>query len=565
MRAVLALNRPAQKGVVRVLDAGRRFIQTSVTLTADFTAVNLFRDTVQGGVLTRSGYIPFIDALRGLNERVWKGQDYKDYMANGGGFVSPLLSEGAFNRRLQSYYSNKGINFKSVLNTPVKIFNAMEKISASMEMATRIGEYKRARARGKSKRHSSFLGREVSSDFAQRGDSAFLGFFYDTVPFLRARTAGLDRLYRGVLHDPHRGQVAAKTTALAFMSQGIYLANRDNPLFQDLEDWDRDTHWHFYIPNGAYYAFRQEHNRKPATTEEANGLYEHFRLPKTWEIGAVGTMAERVLERFMDDEEEKLGADAARLLHTQLSVSLIPGLLAPPYEQLINKNRFTGRPIEPEYMKDLPPHFRAYPTGSRALREAAIKAGGVTSKLPRRMQEALSPAKVEAILRGYGTTWANYGLMTIDGMLYDDNPEMRVDQYPVIRRFYQGTPAKRTKWETMFYDMLRATTEARRGVREASKKYGPELEAETYKMYQTAYEGWGAGLKGSKEKLSKLRHYTEQVYGHPEWSPDKKRIELNKIQKERNRIYKSSVKGLMALEKAIKEEKEREAEKGRYE
>ena len=31
--------------------------------------------------------------------------------------------------------------------------------------------------------------------------------------------------------------------------------NRDNPLYDDLEDWDKDNHWHFYLPKPEYLAF----------------------------------------------------------------------------------------------------------------------------------------------------------------------------------------------------------------------------------------------------------------------------------------------------------------------
>jgi hypothetical protein len=65
-------------------------------------------------------------------------------------------------------------------------------------------------ARGENPRHAAYLAREVSTDFAMKGDSKALGFMYDTVMFLRPALVSWDRLYRGVAHDPHKGAIAAK-------------------------------------------------------------------------------------------------------------------------------------------------------------------------------------------------------------------------------------------------------------------------------------------------------------------------------------------------------------------
>ncbi|NIR29799.1 MAG: hypothetical protein GWN84_10915, partial [Gammaproteobacteria bacterium] len=62
-------------------------------------------------------------------------------------------------------------------------------------------------------------------------------------------------------------------------------------LYERLEDWDKDTNWHIFVPKREYYEFVGEHGREPETAKEAEGLFHHFRYPKIWEIGAVASVA----------------------------------------------------------------------------------------------------------------------------------------------------------------------------------------------------------------------------------------------------------------------------------
>ena len=74
--------------------------------------------------------------------------------------------------------------------------------------------------------------------------------------------------------------------------------------------------------------------------------------------------------------------------------------------------------------------------------------GEATRGLPKGMQ--LSPARAEALLRGFLNTWAGYGLTLADAAFFDDAPELRIDQYPALRRFYRKTPATHTRYVTEF-------------------------------------------------------------------------------------------------------------------
>nr|MBP8277532.1 hypothetical protein [Propionivibrio sp.] len=268
-RALTAIDRPPMHWLTKWLGMPKRVGQMAITLTPDFMLANVARDTIMGSVMSRSGFRPVVDSLQGMRLRMTNDPLYKDYIANGGGLSSLFLDEHHLRTKLEKFYTRQGIDYRTVLDTPDKILSFVETLGDSFEMSTRLGEYKRAIGKGEHPRHAAYQGREVSTDFAMRGDSKALGFLYDTVMFLRPAVVSMDRLFRGVAHDPNKAAIGAKTAMLALSSVGLYLLNRDDPRYADLPDWDRDANWHFFVGD------------------------QHFRYPKIWEIGAVASAAER--------------------------------------------------------------------------------------------------------------------------------------------------------------------------------------------------------------------------------------------------------------------------------
>ena len=270
-RALQSIDRPLQSAVVKFLGMPKRIGQMSITLTPDFMLGNIARDTIMGSVMSRAGFRPVVDSLNGMRLRLTNDPVYKEAIANGMGMSSMFLDETRFRAKIEKFYQRQGIDYRTVLDAPAKIGNFLETLADSFEMSTRLGEYKRAIDAGEHPRHAAYLGRDVSTDFAVKGDSAAAGFMFDTVMFLRPALVSWDRLYRGIAHDPNRMAIAAKTGTLAMMSMALYLLNKDDQRYQDLQDWDRDTNWHFFVGN------------------------QHFRYSKIWEVGAVASIAERTL------------------------------------------------------------------------------------------------------------------------------------------------------------------------------------------------------------------------------------------------------------------------------
>lgn len=513
-RSLQSIDRPPMPWLTRWLGMPKRVGQATITMTPDFMLANIARDTIMAGIMSRAGFRPVIDSLKGANLRMRNDQAYKDFIANGGGLSSIFTDEAKVRAKLEKFYHDQRIDGRAVLDAPDKVISAIETIADAFEVSSRIGEYKRAIERGEHPRHAAYLGREVSADFAMRGDSKALGFMYDTVIFMKAAVVSWDRLARGIAHDPNKAAIGAKAAMLALSSVGLYLLNRDNPRYQDLPDWQKDSYWHFFVPT-------------------PDGSEKHFMYPKVWEAGALASIAERTTGTLLDDDPNGLGKDFSRIIGHTFNLNLMPQIVAPLYEQATNRNSFTKTPIDTPGMENVQPFLRAKPNTSETMKAL----GMATRDLPESLQ--VPPARAEALLRGYLNTWAMYGLMLSDQAFFGDKlPEMRTDQMPVVRRFYQDEPARGTKFESQFYDMLGEAKRLQGTLRELDRQGRPDIADQ---KEQSPLAGESKPLERTNKNLQSLNAEMKDVRRADDLTPAEKRQRLDALTVERNQLLKNAV------------------------
>lgn len=516
-RSLTSIDRKYQHWLIQWLGLPKRIGQASITLTPDFWVANMARDTIMGSIMSRHGFKPVLDSLRGMRSRMMSDPVYKDYIANGGGLSSIYLDETKLRAKMEKFYNKQGIDYRTVLDTPDKLLGFVETLGDSFEMSTRLGEYKRAIAAGEHPRHAAYLGREVSTDFAMRGDSQAIGMMYDIVMFMKPAVLSWDRMARGLAHDPNKGAIAAKAGTLALASAALYLLNKDDPRYQDLPDWDRDTNWHFFVGD------------------------QHFRYPKIWEVGALASGAERMVEKTLAEDPEGLGKDFARILGATFNLNMMPQVVAPLYQQATNRNSFTKSPIETPGMENVQPFLRAKPSTSETFKAL----GMATADMPEALQ--VNPVRAEALLRGYFNTWAQYGLMLSDSAFFGDQlPERRLDEMPVVRRFIAQEPARHTKYETQFYDLLEEAQRMRGTLRELDRLGMSDLADKKEKHPLT---GEATPLARAQKSLSGINKDMRDVRQDDSLTPEQKREKLDELITEKNALLKAVVMDSKAAQK----------------
>jgi len=482
-RAIQGLDKksPLLKGVFNVFSFPKKLGQATITLVPDFIVANGARDTIMASMMTNSGYKVGLDAVRGLKSRMTKDPNYMEWYANGGPMGGYYVNEAAFRAGIEKFYTAKGINFKKVATSPLKFIKLVEEIASTVEQASRLGEFRKSRLKGETVVESIYRSKEVSVAFDKRGAyegnlGTTLQFLNESVMFLRPAILGIDRVYRGFTKDPHRTKIAGKTIMIGGVSATLAALNYVNPLYQQLEDWDKDTHWHIFIPNNNWANFLAENGRLPHNTiEEVSGydaetggftpMYSHWRIPKIWEIGAIASIGERMITNMFDHPtlygySTKTLKDTYRILLEQFRLNPMPQLLVPPFEIMINKNQFTGRPIEILGEEQLAPELRGEGRTSRTVRKI-----GETLNL--------SPPQIEALLRGYFNTMGSYGLLLSDQFFFNDSEDLSLNKYPVIRRFRKEIPVRNTKYVTQAYELIDEITTAFRSGRELINRFEP--------------------------------------------------------------------------------------------
>jgi len=537
-RAYVSLNRKFDHGKFwRFANAVRRIGQSTVTLTLDFATANMWRDAMHSFIFSQNGFKPGIDSALGMWSRLSRNANYRAFIANGGGMSSYLLDPVAFEDHIKHFYESRHINWRLVMHTPQRVLLGLELLADAAEMSTRLGEFRRATMRGRPVREAAYLAREISTDFSMRGDDISMNRLYNTVMFLKAGANSLDRVYRGFTRDTNRHAIMAKSGALAVLSAWLYAVNRGNPCYESLEDWQKDTYWHVFVPTGQ--------------DGGCESKYTHLHFPKIWEIGALSSAAERSVGAYLDSVEKgyKDGAKYAKHLQeifvNMFSLDWASQFFEPLYEvYALNENRFTRRQIIPDRQKDLMPYAQSSPYTSVTLQRLAEKTAG----LPKELQ--FSPRRAEALIRGYFNTWGMYGLMISDEILYGDQlPKWRLEEWPVARKFMVKHPLKNTIEQKAFYDLAHdAHMVVRTGKEMMLRQNAPLAEMHaTDPLYSLE-----KATSNINKKVRAINNAMVQIYRNPDLSPLEKANERDRLQIMKNKVFSEAFDNLNAEVKKTK-------------
>ncbi|WP_395010405.1 LPD38 domain-containing protein, partial [Undibacterium sp.] len=305
----------------------KHVLTMTVTASPFFKVKNLIRDSVSAIAISGLNYNVASNVVKGYKLTNPKSEAYFKLLAGGGTIHFGAMLEGSESKRIRKLV-NSGVDESTILRdenaikefyrkVPEPIWNWYNEIGNRGEAINRASLYDQMIRQGKTHAEASLMARDLM-DFSMQGGWTSVRFLTQVVPFMNARLQGLYKLGRGANEDPRKFGIVLGAVALASIS--LMLAYSDDDDWKKREDWDRDTFWWFKVGGIAY------------------------RIPKPFEIGAIGTLAERGVEYFATDEMTgKRFKD--RLLHMlgdNLSMNPIPQIFKPIMDIYANKDSFTG-------------------------------------------------------------------------------------------------------------------------------------------------------------------------------------------------------------------------------
>jgi len=441
----------------KFLDVSRNFkniLQYGVTMSPAFKVNNLFRDSVQSMAVSNLKKNPFANVIEGWIATDKDNPAHISALAGGAIFNFGTAYEGNQSKLIKRLIA-KGVNESDILDTPDKIkaglsklWSAYEDLGNKSEAANRMALYNQLREQGMSHLEASYQARDLM-DFSMQGSWGAFRYLTQVVPFMNARIQGLYKLGRDgvvptgrVLYNSLTGKeldLDDKKKAEAFgivagavclASLALYGAFKDDDEFQKRDDWDRDNFWWIRLP----------------------GMEAALRIPKPFEIGALGTIAERTAEQIFDANAEGKQFTSAvnRMVWDTFAMNPTPQMFKPILDIYANKDSFTGAPIETAGMEALSKAERMTENTSPL---AKMLLPVVNAALPEKSE--MSPVQMDYAIKGYfgwlGGTAASVSMYAVMPFKDGEYPSTKwMDKASL--GFVKTLPAEQSQYTTSFYE-----------------------------------------------------------------------------------------------------------------
>jgi hypothetical protein len=441
----------------KFLDVSRDFkniLQYGVTISPAFKVNNLFRDSVQAMAVSDLKKNPFANVISGWVATDKNNPAHISALAGGAIFNFGTAYEGNQAKLIKRLLA-KGVKEADILDTPdkikaglAKIWEKYEEAGNKSEAANRMALYNQLREKGLSHLQASYEARDLM-DFSMQGSWSAFRYLTQVVPFMNARIQGLYKLGRDgivptgrVLYNSMTGKeldLTDKKKAEAFSiisgavclaSLALYYGFKDEEEFQKRDNWDRDNFWWIKLP----------------------GMDAAVRIPKPFEIGALGTIAERTAEQIFDENAEgKQFTEAlSRMVWDTFAMNPLPQVIKPIVDLYANKDSFTGAPIETAGMEALSKAERKTEnTSPLALALAPV----LNIALPEKAE--LSPVQMDYAIKGYfgwlGGTAATTSMYAVAPFKDGEYPDTKwMDRASL--GFVKSLPANQSFYTTAFYE-----------------------------------------------------------------------------------------------------------------
>lgn len=497
------LDKEKSNMVVKILSYPANWLRAGATLSLEFILSNPVRDMIGATVYSKHGFIPVLDTFKGLALYLKKGDLFWEYQKSGAAHAAMVsLDRDYLGGKVRDIVRRES-KFTKLIKNPIEALRAM---SEATEMATRLAEYDNARKgytsvgnrlfskerKPLSAREAALESRDITLDFSRRGTHTKK--INQVVAFFNAAIQGTDKMARTFAEDP-RGTTIKAFLYITLPSIMLWNINKDDPRYQELPQWEKDTFW--IIP----------------------GKENMYKIPKPFEAGILfGTAFERMLQ-YMDDKKNGRNGVGFKgfgdRVIDSMTPSFMPTAVIPIYEAMSNYSLFRQRNIIPQSQENLP---------------ARLQYGANTSEVAKFVGDKInvSPYIVDNTIRGYGGGLAGLGLSGIDAVsgAKENNTAKKWYEAPGIRRF-TATPYQSSNSVQRVYD----------DYKEQEKLHNE------FKLTGQRPEGYDAKefakLKNASDSLKSLNKASKAIINNERMSGEQKREQLDKINMRKANIARS--------------------------
>jgi diguanylate cyclase (GGDEF)-like protein len=528
--AIAAMHYAGLGAIGKPFIAMKRALTIGVTVNPAFKIRNLIRDSVAAIGTGELSYNPAKNLAQGFKATAMESDTRAQMLAAGGMIRFGSMLDGNNADRTRRLIE-QNVDPEMILDDAGKLekffkrrllpaFEAYQELGDRGEQINRAALYEQLLAKGMSHAEAAFWARDLM-DFSMSGKWGAVRILTQTVPFMNARLQGLYKLGRAGAQDYKR--MAAVLGAVSLASMALLLAYGGDDDWKKREDWDRDNFWWFKIGDMA------------------------FRLPKPFEIGAIGTLAERSLEYMTDNEMtgKRFAERVSSLVFNQLSMNPTPQLVKPLLDIYANKDSFSGRPIETMGMERLRKQDRATEHTSQIAKALGSLGLPDPTQLAMGQWNTLSPVQIDSLVRGYfgwigssTSTALDYGIRPM--LDKGQRPDMKLRDVFLAGNFMETLPTNSSRYVTQMYEQAAQIEQAYGSYRDALKRGDiPAAQAiqaeEKDKLAQ--YHRIEAVKRGEAQVSAQIR----KIEASKEISGDVKRAKIDGLNRAKDALAKALV------------------------
>lgn len=513
---------------LRPLSTVKRWLTMGVTANPAYKIRNLIRDSISAIGQADLSYNPITNFREGMAGTDKRSQTYASMVASGGAIRFGTALEGQdATRARQMVAKAAGLpttlnakNWEKMAGMVGDLWDAYQEVGDRFETVNRAALYKRLVAQGKTHAEAAFMARDLL-DFSMQGRWPVIRFLASTVPFLNSRLQGLYKLARSGKADPKRMGYVLGAVTLA--SIGLMLAYDDDEDWKRRSDEDRDSAWWFKIGDTA------------------------VRIPKPFEIGAIGTLAERAVEMLAspDMTGKRFRESLSRAIFQTFAFDPTPQLAKPMLDVYANRDSFSGRQIESVADQRLRPQDRYDERTTMPARLLGQLGLPDPAQLAKGHYQALSPKQIDFLARGY-FGWA--GASTMAALDYGlrpftdrgERPDIKLRDAFLAGSFVESLPSNSSRFVNQLYEEARAADQVYASLRAAQSS------GDTVKVQELLAEE-GATLRTRKmldkatERLSDINKQIKQVESSRSLSGETKRKLIDKLSQQRSDLAEKVV------------------------